>query len=62
MVYMNSIIGRLIENIDNNKLFSMSILEVVTTSDKALRSVTPQTIINCFVKAGFKNIMIITFQ
>lgn len=31
-------------------------------SDKAWRSVTPQTILNCFIKAGFKDADIIALD
>lgn len=55
MFYRKEIIGRLVDNIDNNESFSINILEAIRMSDMAWRSVTPQTILNCFIKAGFKD-------
>lgn len=55
MFYRKEIIRRLVDNIDNNESLSINILEAITMSDKAWRSVTPQTILNCFIKAGFKD-------
>lgn len=61
MCYRKEIIRQLVENIDNNELFSINIIEAIKMSDKAWKSVTQQTILNCFVKAGFKD-AVITFQ
>lgn len=40
----------------------MSIFKVIRISDKTLRGVTLQPMINSFVKAGFKNKIITTIQ
>lgn len=52
--YRKEIIKRLVQNIDNNESFTINILEAIRTVDEVWRSVTPQTILNCFVKVGFK--------
>ncbi|VVC26158.1 DNA binding HTH domain, Psq-type,Homeobox domain-like,HTH CenpB-type DNA-binding domain,DDE superfamily [Cinara cedri] len=59
MFCRKQIIIRLADNIDNNESFSLNILEAIRMSDKAWRSVTPQTIMNCFIKASFKDGVVI---
>lgn len=52
MFYRKKIIRRLV---DNNESFSINILEAIRMYVKAWRSVTPQTILNYFIKVGFKD-------
>jgi len=55
MFYRKEIIRRLVDNIDNNESFSINIFKTIRISDETWRSVSPLTILNCFIKAGFKD-------
>jgi hypothetical protein len=45
----------IIRLVDNNELFFINILESIRMSDKASSNVTPQKILNCYIKTSFKN-------